>query len=132
MGLGGISIQMVNELLEIARKCDRRNEWNEEEWTKTLTNCISKGQYILKIKNKEINAFACWLFVKEKKPNDKQFIEDSNGEIAYVQCAYSKEKGILVKMLKEGLSINCNKNFNRLYWYNEKKRRGKYFNIKNG
>lgn len=121
---------MLNELLQIAKKCDREQKWTKEQWENVLTNCVLKNQYILKIKNKEIIGFACWLFVKEKKSDDGQFIEDNNGEIAYIQCAYSKEKGLLSKMLTEGLLRYSNKDFKKLYWYNEKDKKGKYFEIR--
>ena len=96
---------MLNELLQIAKKCDRRKEWNEEEWIKTLTNCISKGQYILKIKGKEISAFACWLFLKDLEKIDNKYVENTQGKIAYIQCAYVKNgsNGLLKKMIQEGV-----------------------------
>jgi hypothetical protein len=94
------------ELLQIAKKCDRRNAWNETEWIKTLTNCISKGQYILKIRNKEIIAFSCWLFLKDLEKIDNKYVEDPKGKIGYIQCAYVKDgnNGLLYKMIKEGIA----------------------------
>ena len=97
---------MIDELLQIAKQCDRRNSWTEEEWEKTLTNCISKGQYILKIKGKEIIAFSCWLFLKDLDKVDNHYVEDPEGKIGYIQCAYVKSgnNGLLKKMIKEGVS----------------------------
>ncbi len=96
---------MIDDLLQIAKKCDRRKEWNEEEWTKTLINCISKGQYILKIKGKEINAFSCWLFLKDLEKIDNKYVENERGKIAYIQCAYVKSgnNGLLREMIIEGV-----------------------------
>lgn len=96
---------MINELLKITKLCDRRNEWTEEEWIKTLTNCISKGQYILLIEEDEIAGFSCWLFLEDLRKIDNKYIESPKGNIAYIQCAYVKEghKGLLNKMIREGV-----------------------------
>ena len=97
---------MFDELLQIAKLCDRRKEWDEEEWIKTLTNCISKGQYILKIKNKKISAFSCWLFLKDLEKIDNKYVENTEGKIAYIQCAYVKNgnNGLLKEMINEGVA----------------------------
>jgi len=96
---------MIDDLLRIVKLCDIRNEWDEGEWRKTLANCISKGQYILKIKNKEISAFSCWLFLKDLEKIDNKYVEDTRGKIAYIQAAYVKSgnNGLLYKMIREGI-----------------------------
>jgi hypothetical protein len=101
---------MINDLLKIVKQCDRRREWSESEWVKTLTNCISKNQFILKIRNKEIIAFSCWLFIKDLEKIGNSFVEDVNGSIAYIQCAYVKEghKGLLNRMIREGVEKHEN------------------------
>lgn len=117
---------MLNDLLQIAKLCDRRNEWNETEWIKTLTNCISKGQYILKIKGKEINAFACWLFLKDLDKVDNKYVEDTKGKIAYIQCAYVKSgsNGLLKNMIKEGVSRH--KEATHIFFCDDKKDNDKF------
>lgn len=96
---------MIPELLKIAKLCDRRQEWSDDVWIKTLTNCISKGQYILILEKKEIVGFSCWLFIKDLEKIDGCYVEDTNGKIAYIQCAYVKEghKGLLNKMIRDGV-----------------------------
>jgi hypothetical protein len=97
---------VIDELLQIAKLCDIRNEWDEREWIKTLTNCITKGQYILKIKGKEIIAFSCWLFLKDLDKIDNHYVENPEGKIAYIQAAYVKDgnNGLLKNMIREGIS----------------------------
>ena len=96
---------MIEELLKIAQICDRRREWTEEEWVKTLTNCVSKSQYILIVEGKDIIAFSCWLFIKDLDRVENHYIEHPDGKIAYIQCAYVKEghKGLLNRMIREGV-----------------------------
>ncbi len=96
---------MIPELLEIAKKCDVRQEWTEEEWIKTLTNCVSKGQYILIVEGKDIVGFSCWLFIRDLEKIDGHYIEYPDGKIAYIQAAYVAEghKGLLNKMIREGV-----------------------------
>lgn len=96
---------MIPELLKIIKKCDRRGEWTDIQWVNVLKNCISKNQYILIEENNEIIGFSCWLFLKDLNKIENQFVEDANGKIAYVQCAYVKEghKGLLNKMIRDGV-----------------------------
>jgi len=99
---------LISELLQIAKLCDRRNEWTEEQWIKTLTNCVSKSQYILIVEGKEIIGFSCWLFIKDLNKVDNKYIEHPEGKIAYIQCAYVKEghKGLLNRMIRDGVEDN--------------------------
>uniref|UniRef100_A0A6M3KL51 N-acetyltransferase domain-containing protein n=1 Tax=viral metagenome TaxID=1070528 RepID=A0A6M3KL51_9ZZZZ len=96
---------MLEVLLKIAKQCDRRNEWTEQQWIDTLLNCIDKDQYILIQEGNEIIAFSCWLFIKDFEKIGNQYIEDVNGKIAYIQCAYVKKghRGLLYRMLREGV-----------------------------
>ena len=111
---------MLNDLLQIAKKCDRENKWTKEQWEKTLTNCISKGQYILKIKSKEISAFSCWLFLKNLEKIDNKYVENTEGKIAYIQCAYVKDgqNGLLYKMIKEGVARH--KEGTHIFFYDDR------------
>lgn len=96
---------MIDELLQIVKLCDRRKEWTKEEWIRTLKNCISKGQYIIEVSEEKIIAFSCWLFLKDLNKISNQYVENTNGTIAYIQCAYVKDnkKGLLRQMIKEGV-----------------------------
>ena len=117
---------MIDDLLQIVKQCDRRKEWTDEQWIKTLTNCISKGQYILKIKGKEINAFACWVFLKDLNKFCNQYVEDERGKIAYIQSAYVKSgnNGLLKDMIKEGISRH--KEATHIFFCDDKKDNDKF------
>lgn len=115
-----------DELLKVVKLCDRRNEWSEEEWIRTLANCIAKKQYNLKVKNKEIIAFATWLFLKDLNKRNGQYVEDENGKIAYIQCTYVKSghNGLLKKMLVEG--INRYKEITHIFFCDDKSNNRKF------
>ena len=117
---------MLPDILQIAKKCDLRNEWTDKEWIKTLTNCISKGQYILKIKGKEISAFSCWVFLKDLEKIDNKYVEDPEGKIGYIQCAYVKSgnSGLLKDMIKEGVSRH--KEATHIFFCDDKKDNDKF------
>ena len=117
---------MLDDLLQIAKLCDRRKEWNEWEWNTTLTHCLSKGQYILKIKGKEISAFSCWLFLKDLEKVDNKYVEDTEGKIAYIQAAYVKSgnNGLLYKMIKEG--VNKYKEATHIFFCDDNKNNRKF------
>lgn len=111
---------MLDELLKIARLCDSRKEWTDEQWKRTLTNCILKKNYIIKVKGEEISAFSCWLFLRNLDKIDNKYIEDDKGTIAYIQCAYVKEgsNGLLRKMIQEG--VNKYKDANYIFYCHDR------------